>query len=536
MRISRYLDVQSFLAELRDLRIFDHPPSATDLERLERQRILIPRLRLRYPDEIERRWYADNYSQGTQLLPLEPDGPRWSAANSLEICRTQERWIHAESDPLNIPHGLDDPLPEWKNFIQNPESVDFIAWDNYKVEVSHNTEVPIYTNRTAITYYSSWQVLQYFECISMGILVRGNLSELSGISDPVPESFQRSVSGLPPQAMHKFIEHKNTLDAVVWFAEETSINQSYVIRPIGGRRILDKTEIDQIDCRTAELASRCKARFGVVYQDIIKLSKFLAAQWGHWDSIGQPRKSQAYKEFLSKSLALAQHLESVDFDKMVRDIGQVTGHFKPTLRVIFNDWATEWREDAERLLQSFSRPDALLKAEFTVEQVNAFLDFVEQSNLFEFYWRWRSFYERAFANDSKRLAGMKSDLQGMALSVEHIVDALLRPHIKHLKPQLFEKFKQIWANHSDIGKLLRADEYRQIAFQKEKVDLGWFEDKQGDGSAEKIASDLAICHAIRGNVHSAITETNQLHLERMSLILLRGVLQAFIFAQAKWQS
>jgi hypothetical protein len=233
-------------------------------------------------------------------------------------------------------------------------------------------------------------------------------------------------------------------------------------------------------------------------------------------------------------VVLARYLKDVPPQQLFDNVGRVTGHFKPTLRVIFQDWSTEWREDAERLIVSFSRPDAFLKADFTKEDANDFLDFVEGNDLYEFYWRWRSLNERAFSGDSRHLAGLKSDLQGMALSVEHIVHAMLVGKVQFPKTQLYEKFKQIWPAATAVGRHLKSDEYRKISQLSAAIDLDWFNSKQGGTLDAQIASDLAICQAIRGNAHHQISEENQLRLERMSLILLRGVVQAFLEAKSRW--
>jgi hypothetical protein len=241
-----------------------------------------------------------------------------------------------------------------------------------------------------------------------------------------------------------------------------------------------------------------------------------------------------YKSFISKAIIFARYLKNVPQATLFDDVGRVTGNFKPTLRVIFQDWATEWREDAERLILSFARPDAILKGDFTPQTANAFLDFVEAHDLFEFYWRWKSLNERAFSNDSRHLAGLKSDLQGMALSVEHILNALIKGNVQHPAPTIYEKFKQIWNPQTTVGKLLKSDEYRRVSQKHFLVDMVWFDSKQGNDIDVQVASDIVICQAIRGNAHYQITEQNQLILEKMSLVLLRGALRAFVEARRRW--
>lgn len=539
MRYSRHLEIDQFLKEISDLRIMMFPPRAAVLERLEEQRILIPKIRLRYPDPIERRWFAKErpgYRRPKPIGPKEPNGPRWKAACGLEKARQSQNWLRRD-DPLLLTNPLDDPKREWKQFIQFPARRKFVPWQDFRVRVDGTRGGPQWHSRTVITYYSSWQLLLFMECHDMGTSYFGNTEDWDWSSGEIPKTWSGGgIQFEPIRSLRSFRKFERGLDAVVWFTEEDAKNDSYILMQSGhhGRRQIEEHEHSEMERRTVELARRCRARFRVSYPQIIELVKFLCARWGDWERIGYQHHTKAYKSFIGKAVVLARYLNDVTPQRLFEDVGRVTGHVKPTLRVIFQDWATEWREDAERLIVSFSRPDALLKADFSAEQANAFLDFVESNDLFEFYWRWKSLNERAFSGDSRHLVGLKSDLQGMALSVEHIVHALLKGNVQHPRTQLYEKFKQIWPAATSVGKLLKSNEFREVSQRQVEVDLDWFNSKQNEPMEVQIASDLAICQAIRGNAHHQVAEKNQLRLERMSLILLRGVMRAFLEATGRW--
>ncbi|TXG82550.1 MAG: hypothetical protein E6R12_11060 [Sphingomonadales bacterium] len=536
MRYSRHLKTEQFLAELKDLRILRFPPNVETLERLEGQRILIPKLRLRYPDPIERRWFAKGHHWLRPAGPKEPNGPRWKAACTLEAARLKDDWSR-RLDPLLDTSPLDYPKPEWRQFIQHPARRKFVPWADFRVRVDGKRGGPQWHTRTAVTYYSSWQTLLFIECHDMGTRYFGNTEGWDWRSREIPESWiGGGIEFEPIRSLRSFRQFKCPLDAVVWFAEEKARNDQYVLFKQGyqGRRLLEDHEHSEMERRSVELIKRCRRRFKVSYSQVVELIKFLCCRWNDWDSIGYKNHAKAYKSFIKHTVTLARYLRDVSLQQIIDDVGRVTGYFKPTLRVIFQDWASEWREDAERLIVSFSRPAAILKADFTTNQANAFLDFVEQQDIFEFYWRWRSFNERAFSGDNRHLAGLKSDLQGMALSVEHIVHAMLVNNVSYPKTQLYEKFKQIWPKETPVGKLLNSSEYHKISQAQKVIDLKWFDAKQTEPLPVQIASDLAICQAIRGNAHHKVVEENQLRLEQMSLILLRGVVRAFIVASGRW--
>lgn len=527
MRIERRLELRRFLDEIRDLRVLHSPAHERDLEHLESQRILMPRLRLRYPDAIERRWFVSERPGWRPVGPREPNGSRWRAACALEKARQRTRspW---RDDPLLSPDPLDDLRPEWRQFVQFPARRRFVPWQDFRVRVDAADGQPRWHARTVVTYYSSWQLLLFLECHDMGTWFVGNTDGWDFMAGCVPDSWRGGgVNFDTIRTLRAFRRFERQLDAVVWFSEEDAHSDGFVLRDCHGRRMVAEHERLEMDRRSSELARRCRRRFRVSYPQVVELMKFLCGRWGHWNRVGYANHARAYKRILGETVALARHLRDVPIDRLIADVGRATSHFKPSLRVIFRDWATEWREDAERLLISFSRPDALLRADFTEAEVNGFLDFVEASDLLEFYWRWRSLNERAFSGDLNHMAGLRSDLQGMALTIEHLVDAMLVGKVSHPKPQLFEKFKQLWPPSTEVGRLLRLNSYRKVAFDSGSIDLDWHTRTEGTSEAESIASDLAICHAVRGNAHSRIDESNQLRIERMSLIMLRGVMHAF---------
>jgi hypothetical protein len=509
MKHSRYLNSRQFLEALSALRLRAGNISARELEYLEKKRILVPHTRIIYPAAVERRWLSENSDYGwVPKGALERDTQRWRAAYNLEkaLYDGASRGIFGD-DPLQVPFPLDAPKPEWLPFISDPQLTKFKPWRLYRIRVDCD-DGPDWQPKNVKAYYSSWQVLQFLECET-------------GYSNYTSAAFK---------------EHEIMLDAITHYADEHAINRLFVIGLGSRRRLLTAIESEEIERRSKAVTDACRSKFNVTYESLIALAKFLAYRWSEWDYLGRPILAEAYKSVLSQTIILARKIQDVEFDKVVEDVGRVSGHFKPTLRVIYRNWASEWRETAEGLFSSFSSPAVQLRADFSTEQVSEFLDFVEANGLEEFYWHWRAFNERAFSVDPNRLVGMRSHLQGMALSVEHIAGALLVGRVDRPRQQLYEKFKQIWPSNSEVNNLLLDNMYRNVAFQKGVIDLDWFESKQGLGEAVEVASDLAICHAIRGNAHQQISETNQLRLERMSLILLRGVMRAYIASTERWPS
>jgi hypothetical protein len=64
----RYVDATAFQGEIRRLRIYRTYVGDHLLQQLERARLIIPKLRIRYPDPIARRWWHEMYPEFGRVL------------------------------------------------------------------------------------------------------------------------------------------------------------------------------------------------------------------------------------------------------------------------------------------------------------------------------------------------------------------------------------------------------------------------------------------------------------------------------------
>ncbi len=521
MRISRYLDAEAFLDEAKALKVVSNHITDAILERLEKQRSLIPRLRLRYPDPIERRWWAEAHECYAVGGVHEPDGARWDDARALEAARQRRQW---ETDPTVVPHPLDDPEERFLQFMECAATLTFVPWKDYRVAVNAEGAEPLYTSQTVVTYYSSWQLLQYAEVVNMGVVSLMNLLNTQGWpSDEDIAAAPRSLSVLPIRAMRGFAEHGRALDAMVWFAEEAAKGYEFATRKGHQRRLISEEEGDEIMRTQLWAAEQARVRHAIGDGQLLVANRFLFEQWAQWEGDGRPLIASAYKMIAAQGVRLACLIGGLSVDQYRSVVGRVGGYVKPILDVIWPNWALEQRDDVRRVLVSYRREDALLRAEFSDELVDRFLDFIEAHGLHGFYWRMESFNHHSFEGNDYSLEGLKGDVQGMAVIIEHIASAL-----KAKKEQLREK-KELWAGNPAVLKLLKDNGVMKVGNGK-GIDLDWFDARNLLSTPEQIAADLAIAYAIRGGAHRTINETNPLKLERMMLILLRAAVRTFAAA------
>jgi hypothetical protein len=527
--MSRYLDAQAFCDEAKKLKAGRGLLTVDVLERLEQQRSLIPKLRLRYPDPIERRWYAQAH-KGTRVSgPKEPNGPRWAAATAMERARHNLTGAWHLADPIQSLHPFERPDPAFQQFLQRPARRKFVPWRDCWVEIGKGAKGPRYHKQTMITYYSSWQVLLFAEVVNMGVTHFLNL-EIAGMH-PSPEAVAAApgaISWEPVHAMQGFREHRSALDAIVWFAEEADRGYLHATWNGTGRRLLDDVERAEIMRTRYWSARRARQRYKVGYKGLLACTEFLCERWAHWEGEGRPLIANAYKSLLSQAVRLTCLTARLTFRELRDRLGRVGGYFKPILDVIWTDWRAEQRDDLRRILMSMNRPDAVVRASFTEDLIDRFLDFIESNNLHSLYWHMESINRHAFEGNDYSLEGLKADVQGTAIVLEHIALAL-----GATKPQLRDKFKELWATDSAVLKGLKTNSVMKVG-NGTGIDMAWHEAQQSQGPTREICADLAISYAIRGGAHRAIVEDNPLILERMSLILLRTAVRTFeMIAAAK---
>src|SRR4051794_19448183 len=104
--LRRYLTASQFARELDALRAYRGERVGDSLlQELEEARLVVPKARMRWPNEVARRFWQGGHEGYVLTQPLEPDGPRLDAATALETAL--HRWAsHTVYGPS--PHPFDD--------------------------------------------------------------------------------------------------------------------------------------------------------------------------------------------------------------------------------------------------------------------------------------------------------------------------------------------------------------------------------------------------------------------------------------------
>ena len=341
----------------------------------------------------------------------------------------------------------------------------------------------------------------------------------------LPEGSGPSYNFTPVHAARGFAKHQAALEAVVWFAEERWRVLSDIIKGQGGGRFrLSPAQSAQYEQDTKALSAVAVARFNADIDHLVAAIRFLAERWSEWNREGRPLIADAYQAVLENAVILTRQAGNMKFAELRDRVGRVGGWFKPALDVIWPDWAAEEKERVQLTLKaSLSTADSTLVSE---ADIAAFVDFLAKEGQEAFFWRLRSFEEHALRGNEFAIEGMKSDLQGLSVVVEHIVAAL-----GGTETQLFQKFRQLW---KDPQVLLLLDRKDVTDLRKQfTLPTNWaaqkaaFQALRAEPGGEVVA-DLVAAHRIRASVHEALPEDDHFELESFFVGLMRAALLTFL--------
>ena len=174
MQFSRFMDAGTFRRELDALRAYrDEYVGEGLLEKLEASGLVVPRLRIRYPDPAVRRAWLLSHSESPRRLkhPTEPDGPRWEDVLAFDkALHRSQNWIVYGLGP----NPLDDVDERFAQFVEHPSPETFVPHEDFCVDVSNDKEERLFTDNCD-DRYSTWQLLLAAEQVDAGIYLRMNL-------------------------------------------------------------------------------------------------------------------------------------------------------------------------------------------------------------------------------------------------------------------------------------------------------------------------------------------------------------------------
>lgn len=494
--------------------------SETLLDWFEQSGLLPPKVRLRWPDDVKRRFRAEKHQQGGSMVqPLEPEGPRWEAAVGL-FNHLQQHSFHHTHKPLE--HPFDDPKDEFLQFLESPDGNEFVARKERRFDVSKVGCEQLFSSGNIQDFYSSWQLLIGIEAADMGVRIRVNMAASRAV-EKVYEQIRNDLAIEGPKSIStdngisKLKGFSSVLDAIVFAEEEGDFAMLRAVKGKGRRFVLEDDEFSAIEEMRKASANNAREKFVVEAEQLFQLAHFLAQKTTEWDRDGRPFISHAYKQFLAGAVKMLQRTEEMDFDAISKRVGRCGSGFGETLKQIWPDWNEQQKERVIRTLKGQLPTGG--SGRVSEDELDGFADFLIQEHQHGFLLHLEAFEHHAFNGAEAVMPSMANHFQGMAVAVEHVVRAMGNDG-----NQLYNMFKNIWSD-DNVGKLLKKND--KLARQGGKL-IKWHEIKAkietiaASGEAGSVVADLILAHKIRGAVHYALPEENQLEKERMFIALMRA--------------
>lgn len=437
----RFIRIDELRNYAVDLNLSTHPPCKNFMEFAEREGLLTPVCRIQLPPEIPRRFAREEDTSRNIAGPVEPDGQRLDAAEELLNSINMNKWAmpHVYGEAA---HPCDEPKEDQAQFIQSDFSIDtFVSWENRRVPLYETASGPVLSSeRDMPSFYHYWQVFWLAAILRSGIHVYYPLDDealfteiwQSGISSDALSGRTSQYHNLEAyrelQELRQFETH---FEAVGYYkAYSHNALQNYAMDRDEAGKIPPRQWRDYLS-REAEIARDSLDRSGLSTSDIVEFIGKQCEWWGNACRVGPPAVAEEYKRNIGETINLLRNGYRINPQRIIDQVGRRTGHFKPTLRVIFPDWAEEQRELTTRSLKHWRDSEmASLPPPFPFSdrELEEFCDWLESKGLYQYYWHFRRLMDVERRDDPIHRSASTSEVVGFATLCEMIINEVLKEH------------------------------------------------------------------------------------------------------------
>lgn len=158
----RFISEKELGRSASQLRLVPTPFQEKLLEFLERERIVVPAARIRWPRSLVIR-------ERGGVPPSPPTEEEIVASQTLDTAL--ERWRRYGADPEDA-HPLDQNNSVWSSLVEIDirERV-FEPWQTFRTNIHATDEEPLFVDAAVDTFYHGWQVLQLADALDMSVHV-----------------------------------------------------------------------------------------------------------------------------------------------------------------------------------------------------------------------------------------------------------------------------------------------------------------------------------------------------------------------------
>jgi hypothetical protein len=454
---NRYMSPSRFGSLIADLHLRSTSSQDRLLEFFERQRIVVPIARIRWPKAL----VIEARGGVPRILPTQTER---TAVQSLE--QAFHLWNRFDADPEET-HPLDREVPPGASLIvSNVAGQHFEPWNNFFTNIRAENEKPLYVDAVD-TYYHDWQVLLVADALEMGIHVvfdsrRPDLLDLvlQGNFRSLPDGVEwMEVSFEGPRGLKLGLQWGPFFDAAARVEAVRERKLDAISRVHRGESFkLEGAELDDFNAAQKRAAEHVLGAIHAKRQQVIAFLIYLCERWDEWSRRGRAEVAAEYKRQIALAARMAIHAYDQDFSSLAEEVGRPTGHFENTLDVVFGEWTKQAREQAELSLKHSvvaRAPTADRVLTLTDADIVDLLDWLERRDLWKVHLSIEAILGRQFSGSTIDQVALAKEVESISTTFEHLINVLLgQVGVFFSGGTLMKKVRLFWKAVPDVYSIL----------------------------------------------------------------------------------
>lgn len=457
----RYLDIKAFCALLADLRLTPNVFQDRLLEFLERVGMVEPIARIDWPRAM--------VIEGREATPHTPPTEH-ERTETEALSAALRQWDRYNADPA-LAHPLDAlaSSPGASLVTKAFSKETFRDWSQFNTLIegvrAKSFEVPDAVD----TYYHAWQALLVADALEMGVRLVFDtrdpgllqLACAGDLADLPQDQIYAHVSFDGPRGLRDGLGWTSYFDAAARLEVARGRKLTAFSLAHGGEAFrLSGEERNELLAFQKANADAALAEIGADRGQVMAFVVYLCERWDQKTRRGQGELAGEYKRQLGLAARLALVAYDLSFKDLAQEIGRVTGHFADTLDVIFPDWAQEARERAELSLKASviaQAPSASLSLTLSDADAGDLLDWLERNDQWRVHLAIETMLKHQFSETPVDHVALAKEVETLATTLEHLVNALLREAQCSDSDTLMRKLGRFWKQSPGVDALLAAN-------------------------------------------------------------------------------
>jgi hypothetical protein len=454
----RFMSAKEFGALIADLRLAPTIFQDGLLEFFERQRIVVPVVRVRWPDSMVLE---------ARDVVAEPAPTRDERDATQALSDALRLWRRFDADPeLTHPFELGSQVPGATLITTDVASQTFINWTDFRTNIRGADQDPLCVTDGVDTYYHDWQVLLVADALKMGVHLifdtrRPELLKLatSGRLTDIPEDVTYgTVSFEGPRGLTKGLEWARWFDAAAKVEAVRSRKLAALARGHHGHVFtLEGTELADFNAVQKRSAERALAAIAATRDHARSFLIYLCERWDEWSRRGWSEVAGEYKRQIGFALRMAMHAFDTDFGALAVEVGRATGHFANTLDVIFPDWKQDARDQAELSLKHSvvaKAPTAEAALVLDDAAITDLLDWLERNDQWKVHLSIEAILKHQFSASPVDHSAVAKEVESLSATFEHLTNALLDEAGVSPSGTLMKKVQAFWNTSTEVHGIL----------------------------------------------------------------------------------